>query len=200
VPVTTPPILFGPGTYTIMVGDASGTNVTRNYSLVANLATAQPVGCSNILAYGPVNTTLTLTTTDCTGTTVATYSHRISVLIGAGQTLTVNMSSTAFDPLVKLLLGFTLAGGAVVTQDDNSGGGTSAQLSYTNTDPNSSAQFTLELTSATPGAIGPYTFSLAYSPANYNLRAPANSMVTAPGTPASAGPIQLRPPTGRPRP
>lgn len=199
-PVTTPPILFGPGPYTIMVGDASGTNATRNYSLLVSSASAQPVGCSNILAYGPVNATLSLTAADCAGTTPATYSHRVSVVVGAGQTLTVTMSSTAFDPLVKLLLGSTLSAGSVVTQDDNSGGGTSARMTYTNNDPNSAAQFTIELTSAGPSATGLYTFSLAYSPANYNLRGTTNAPVAVPGAPASAGPVQLRAPTGGPRP
>lgn len=193
-PVTTFPILWGPGTYTVMVGDASGTNIPRDYTLQVDATPAQPSGCGTILAYGPVNTSLTLTNADCPGTVASTYSHRIALLLSTGQTVTVTMSSTSFDPLVRLLAGLSLGAGTVVAQDDNSGGGTSARMSFTNTDPASDAQFTLEFTSALPSATGAYTFTITTTPAVYNLRRPGSAAIP---SPASAPILRAGPPGPR---
>lgn len=195
-PVTTFPIIWGPGTYTVMVGDASGTGEQRNYSLRVDATPAQPAGCSTILAYGPVNTSLALTNGDCPGTAAGTFSHRIALLVSPGQTVTVTMASAAFDPVVRLLAGLSLGAGTVIAQDDNGGGGTSARLVFTNTDANSNSQFTLEFTSAVAAAVGSYAFTVTTTPPIYNLRQPSSRIGPTTGPTPASGPLRVTPPRG----
>lgn len=168
-PTTDSPLLLGAGTYTVLVGDDNGSGNTRNYTVTFAATSPSPVGCQPIFpASSAIDITLTLSASDCAGTTANTRSHRAWIILGTGQSVTITMASSVFDPLLKVIPGFTTGMGTIAAVDDNSGGGTTAQLTFTNTDATNDAKITIELTSATPNATGDYLLALAFSPAYYN--------------------------------
>jgi hypothetical protein len=169
---TAGPVLLGAGSYDIDVVDAFNALLPLSYTLVLSPTSPNPGSCKAITAPAdPIIIGLMLSAADCAGTTAGTRSQRVEIVLAPGQTVTATMASTEFDPLMKLILGSNLTATAVPLRlDDNSGGGTTAQISYTNTDRSSSQIFTLELTSATAGATGNYTLTTVYGPAYYNIR------------------------------
>ena len=92
---------------------------------------------------------LTLASTDCTDLGPGRYNDQILFVIASGQTATITMSSTAFDPFLRLRYA------TVFATDDNGGGGTSARIVYTNTGPDNN--FLIDATS-----VGAHDQSLAY--------------------------------------
>ncbi len=190
-PASIGPLLLGAGTYDVLVGDYAATGVTRSYQLSFTPVSPNPSGCAPILpSSGPLSMTLTLTTADCAGTTAGTRSHRGWIVLSSGQTVTITMASAAFDPLLKVLSGLTTSAGTVLALDNNSGGGTTAQLTFTNNDPNSSGTFTIEFTSAVAAMVGDYTMTLNFSPPVYQSPRPPpragialQRALAAPGTP-----------------
>ncbi|MGH7593174.1 MAG: hypothetical protein ACRELE_04920, partial [Gemmatimonadales bacterium] len=144
------PLLLGAGTYTVLVGDDNGSGNTRNYTVTFTATPPSPVGCQPIFpASSALSITLALTSLDCAGTAPNTLSHRAWIILGTGQSVTVTMASSAFDPLINVISGFTRDTGTIMASDDNGGGGTTAQLTFTNTDSTDDARITIELTSAT---------------------------------------------------
>ena len=82
------------------------------------------------------------------------YFDAFQMVLVPGQTTTITESSTAFD--AELFLHST--SGSVVV-DDNSGGGTNARLSYTNTS-SGSEQLSILPSTAVIGATGAYTLTI----------------------------------------
>jgi len=188
------PFLMAPGTYELTVR-----NNTVNAPSSAYSYTVTPINAPGTCSVWGWNSTglainLPLAAGDCAGTTAGTRSHRISMVLKAGQTVTVVMSSTAFDPVIKILAGQVSGAATPLASDDNGGGGTSARLVYTNT--GATALFTLEMTS-TNATVGIYTMTGSFSPASYELRADGSSSVEEfPGPPVIEGGRRL---TERPR-
>ncbi len=106
---------------------------------------------------------LTLASTDCTDLGPGRYNDQILFVIASGQTATITMSSTAFDPFLRLRYA------TVFATDDNGGGGTSARIVYTNTGPDNN--FPIDATSVGAGATGTYTLTINLSP-TYSVTAP----------------------------
>ena len=187
-PATVSPLLLGAGTYDVLVGDAAFNGATRSYSVKFAAISPNPVGCKAVFPNsGPVTMTMLLSVSDCPGTTPGKFSHRATLILGTGQSVTVTMASAAFDPLVNVLSGSTIGAGAVLAFDDNSGGGTTARLTFTNNDATNDAVITLELTSALAAATGSYSLTLSFSPAYYqSLRPPPGitpALLRVPGAP-----------------
>lgn len=126
------------GQYLMVVGSNSGTNPQRTYSLrVAPSANTDLVNCQNAFARpGGVTITGTLATTDCFGNNrsdpnagITNYDF-VNVRLAPGESVTITMSSTDFDPVVMAIC----TNGSFQTRtfiDDNSGGGTTARLVIT---------------------------------------------------------------------
>lgn len=95
-----------------------------------------------------------LKSTDCVDGSGPYYFDTFQMVLVAGQTVTITESSTAFD--AELFLHST--SGSVVS-DNNSGGGTNARLSYTNSS-NKAEQLSILPSTAAVGATGAYTLTI----------------------------------------
>ena len=85
------------------------------------------------------------------------------------------MASTAFDPFLKIETPAQTinTGLAVLASDDNSGGGTTARVSYTNPSTlGDGVGIMVEATSAAAGGLGAYTITLTIAPDFPNVVAP----------------------------
>lgn len=95
-----------------------------------------------------------LKSTDCVDNTGPFYFDPFQMVLVAGQTVTITESSAAFD--AELFLHST---SGIVVFDDNSGGGTNARLSYTNSS-DGAEQLSILPSTATAGATGAYTLTI----------------------------------------
>ena len=119
-----------------------------------------------------IQTTQQAQPTDCVDTFGRSYDHVLLVL-NPGQRVTVAENSTAFDAVLQLW-DLSASPDALVASDDNSGGGTNALLSFTDTDsvPRSYAIWAI---AAQAGAVGAYTLSITSSSAGAQVRAHGNA-------------------------
>jgi len=95
----------------------------------------------------------TIATTDCTWGN-GYYNDRYSFTGTAGQQITIQMSSTALDPYLYLIS----SGGTVLAEDNNSGGGTIARITYSLP---SSGTYIIEADSYLANGLGTYTLTLS---------------------------------------
>ncbi|NOT08432.1 MAG: hypothetical protein HOP28_09530 [Gemmatimonadales bacterium] len=165
---TSTAVLTGAGTYDLEVVDnTAAQGAGQVYSIAVVPASPNLAICAGIFGQNGANAQLMLAGSDCAGTTAGTRSDRIFSGLGAGQTMTVTMSSTAFDPVLKLFTGQVLgAVGTPLATDDNGGGGTSARLVYTNT--GNLTDITIEAGTTGAGGTGLYTLTIAVSQAALN--------------------------------
>jgi pre-peptidase len=170
------PYLIAPGDHDVeLVDNTVGFPGGQTYALTAtqvspNLGSCAPVGMyeTGVLAL------LNLAATDCTGIAPVTKSDRFFTWALTGQTIVATLSSTAFDPFLRVLNGQALGVATVLATDDNGGGGTTARVSYTNLGP--PADFTIEATTTLAGGLGAYTLSFELTPPVYNLPQPAQTL------------------------
>ncbi len=179
------PFLMAPGDHDVEVADAlTGFPAGQSYTLTATASSANLGSCGPVAMFETgVVASLTLAASDCPGITAGTTSDRFYTWALTGQTLTVTMSSSAFDPYLRVLAGQALGAAPVLAFDDNGGGGTTARVTYTNA--GAPANFTIEATSTAAGATGAYTLTFDLAPAIYNTPA---ALV------AALRPLQHRPP------
>jgi len=165
------PFLIAPGDHDIEVVDnTAGFPGGQSYTLTATATSPNLPSCGPVTLFETgVVAALTLAATDCAGITAGTSSDRFYTWALTGQTITATMSSTAFDPYLRVLSGQALGAATVLASDDNGGGGTTARVTYTNT--GAPTNFTIEATSATAGGAGAYTLTFDLSPAIYNAPA-----------------------------
>lgn len=128
---------------------------TGSYTLTT---TAQPVyadSClNNVWVTRGITTQQELKSTDCVDGTGPYYFDAFQMVLVAGQTVTITENSAALDALLVL----HSTSGKIVA-DDNSGGGTNARLSYTNTS-SGAEQLSILPSTATAGATGAYTLTI----------------------------------------
>ncbi len=166
------PYLIGPGPVEFDVYDnLNGFPGGQTYTLTVSASTPDPASCLFRFPLSGYSGTLQLTDTDCFGTSTGTRSGRLMVIVDNNQTINVSVTSTAFAPVARLLVGQTTSGGTVAVADENPAGGNTAQFTFTNT-TGASAIYTIETSSKAPGATGAYTFSFTASPATYNVTVP----------------------------
>jgi Big-like domain-containing protein len=108
----------------------------------------------NIWVTRGIATQQALKSTDCVDGSGPYYFDPFQLILVPGQSVTITESSTAFD---AELFVHSSSGNAVF--DDNSGGGTNARLSYTNTSTGAEVLFILPSTAAV-GATGAYTLTV----------------------------------------
>jgi len=156
----------------------------QSYTLTATSVSADQPSCGPVILFDSgIVAALTLAATDCAGITAGTKSDRFYLWLLGGQTVTATMSSSAFDPYLRVLPGQALGVATPLANDDNGGGGTTARVNFTN--PGPPTDFTLEATSAVAGATGGYTLSFTISPTIF---------ITPAALVAALHPLQHRPP------
>src|SRR5262245_1189282 len=112
--------------------------------------------------------------TDCVDTSGPYYFDHFQLILATGQSVTIAERSSAFD--AELFVQST-SGKSVF--DDNSGGGTDARLSYTNSSSQAEVLSILPSTAAI-GATGTYTLTIDPPPASSAL--PTTALLLTPGT------------------
>lgn len=157
--------LVAPGTFAVRALAATP-ETTGAYTFSTVAVSNDVTSCTPFLLTSGVTTTQQLTSSDCAGT--RTY-DRYLVGIPPGWTIVTTMTSTAVDALLQLYQGDDLT---FQVQDNNSGGGTNARLSYTS--PTNSSYY-LHATSASGVQLGQYTLTFTLVPPSAALRSGVRS-------------------------
>ncbi len=169
---TSSPFLLPQGNIQVDVFDRTGAGAT--YSITVIAASPDLAGCGAVVGAWGFSASLQLAPSDCPGLSAGTRSDLIRVVVQTNQTLTATMTSTAFDPLLRIYRGQpSVPTGVPVGSDDNGAGGTGALLRFVNLDLSGTVDFTIEATSAAAGGVGSYTLTLTLGPEHYSAP-PAN--------------------------
>ena len=144
-------VILGPGTYVVSANNFTP-GETGPFSVTAEPWTGELEGCSFAFVTPGITTAQTITS-GCPNPQTGQYADLAAMYIAQGQQVQIDMSSTAFDPSLELYT----ADGTALAQDDNSGGGTSARLTYT---APADDFYVLLPTSRTAAQAGAYTLSI----------------------------------------
>jgi hypothetical protein len=125
--------------------------VTGPYNLSSSITSSSIDNCEDVFVARGIQTTQTLLATDCANSSF--YSDDMFIYLAAGQTLTVTMTSTAFDAYLEIYN----EAGLVASNDNISAATTDAKLTYTS--PTGSL-YLISPTSALAGATGSYTITI----------------------------------------
>jgi hypothetical protein len=124
-----------------------------SYTITSQFDGTSITNCEEVFALRGSTTTQTLETTDCPRTG-GFYGDEYFILIPAGQSITVSMTSTAVD---SYLLIYDLSGNQLAANDDKDGTTKDAQLVFTSP---VSAFYRVFPSSANAGATGAYTIAI----------------------------------------
>ncbi len=140
-----------PGLYRIGANSVLA-NQTGAYTVSATAASEDAAACAVLYVTPGVNTGQTVTTVDCPSS--GFYADIFLIILRAGQTITIDEHSTAFDAYMGL---GRLSTGTIVAVDDDSGPGLDAQIVYTSpvTD-----LFAIIAATYAAGATGAYTLGI----------------------------------------
>lgn len=127
-------------------------NSTGAYTLTSASVATAITNCDRVWIVRGVTTNQTLQTTDCLNG--GYLSDDLLIFLRAGQSMTVTMTSTAFDTFLEL---YNSAGTRIAFNDDITPGNTNSQVLYT-----AGADIILAIvpTSGTAGATGAYTLTV----------------------------------------
>lgn len=146
------------GTYEVWANTYDSTTQFGSYTLTSATATTV-TACEEVWLSGNVAFAEAVAATDCVFTIgqETHYSDEYLIILRAGQSVTFLQSSNAFDPYLSL---FRVDQDSVrlVAENDNGGGGTSAQIVYNA--GGVSAVYVLDAGTALPTAAGDYTLSI----------------------------------------
>jgi Big-like domain-containing protein len=142
------------GAYGIAAGGQS-LGAAGSYTLTTAAVAVYADSClGDIWVTRGISTQQELKPTDCVDASGPYYFDPFQLILVSGQSVTITESSTAFDAEL-----FVHASSGNSVFDDNSGGGTNARLSYTNTSTGAEVLFILPSTAAV-GATGAYTLTI----------------------------------------
>jgi hypothetical protein len=134
----------------VIGANAYDINVTGPYTLTSSLDGGPVTNCEDVFVVRGITSSQRLQTSDCLGVG-GFYADRYFVYLGAGQTISVSMNSTAID---SYLIAYD-PGGFLVTQNDNRDFTTKdAQLTLTAT---VAGFYAISATSPVVGSTGNYT-------------------------------------------
>jgi hypothetical protein len=153
-------IILGPGNYVLSANNYEP-GVTGAFSIGVQPWDGVTVGCEDVFVTTGITATLNLT--DRCHYTSGPNVRPFVIYLTQGQQVRFDLSSTAFDPKLDL---YQLGGAAPVAQDDHSGGGTSARITYTAPETGfynilstaatvQTGAFTLVVTSIAGGPVAP---------------------------------------------
>lgn len=146
--------LGGAGTF--LVGATSVGSYATTYTMTAESWNGALDACQVVYVVGGSSTSQFLDNGDCKRGT-SRWSDRALIYLKAGESVRITMRSSAFDAKIEvdeMVDGYPFAVGA----DDNSGGGTDAQLSFTAPRNN---YYHIHLTSVGANTGGAYTLDVA---------------------------------------
>ena len=125
-------------------------NVNGSYTITSAASAAGITGCEEVFVARGTSTTQNLQTTDCPNTSTG-YSDDYLIVLGAGQSITITMASSAIDSFLELYSSLTTR----AAFNDNSAAGTNdARIVFT---APSAAFYLIRATTPTTGAVGAYT-------------------------------------------
>lgn len=148
--------------------------VTGAYTLTSSTGPV-PAGCAfNVYVRPGATVAGSIAASDC-GTQVSgagSYEDQLGLVVSPGQVVTVTHASTSFDPYLRV---YTISGQNLVplAEDDNSGGGTTARVTFTG--GSQTQLYIIAPTTRLANQVGDYTLSLTATP----------SLVAAPASQAS---------------
>lgn len=140
-------VLLPAASYTL-AATSFAPSATGSYTLSSAATSAAITGCEEVFVARGISTTQDLQTTDCANG--GFYSDDVLIFLRAGQTVTIDMSSTAMDASLKLYG----ASGLVASNDDRDSTTTDARIVYTVT---ADALYLIVPTSFAAGSTGAYT-------------------------------------------
>lgn len=144
-------IILAAGDYVIAANSLFG-NETGGYSLSSSDVAEENAGCAEVWVTRGIATADSIKATDCVETGPF-YSDEFSVVLFQGQTLTVTMTSSEVDAYLELERG----DGTVVDFDDDSAGGTNAQIVYS---VPTSDFYTIVASTLDPDTTGAYALTI----------------------------------------
>ncbi len=167
-------LLAPPGSFIATVNSFSARQ-TGAYTFSVTSWSGDVSGCEQDVWVVPSATALTQNAmaTDCSfsGTGGPFFGDGFNFVAIAGRTYTITMASGALDPVLRLFDGITAA---MISTDNNSGGGTTARLTWT---PTISTMGVVLATTAVGSTTGAYTLTVAGpATANTALRAPSEAI------------------------
>lgn len=167
-------LLAPPGAFIATVNSFSARQ-TGAYTFSVTSWSGDVGGCEQDVWIVPSSTVLTqnVTATDCSfsGTGGPFFGDGFNFVAIAGRTYTITMASTALDPTLRLFDGITAA---TIGTDDNSGGGTTARITWT---PTISTMGVVLATTAVGSTTGAYTLTVAGpATASTALRVPGEAI------------------------
>ena len=142
-------VLLPPGDYILGANAYPGS--AGAYNLSSASSTIDVTNCEIVFASKGTSTTQNLETSDCTPG--SSYSDDYIIFLGAGQSITVTMSSSTLDPYVELYNSL----GRAAFNDNRSSTTTDAQLSHTS---QTSEFHIISARSAGGLATGAYTLTI----------------------------------------
>lgn len=161
---------------------ATGIGSTGSYTFTVVPTTADITGCENVVLMSGATAVQQLTSSDCNR--AGHFADRYLFALEPGWTATIAMRSLAFDAALTLDDGLD----GFLSSDDDSGGGTDAQIVYTNSTTDI-LNYYVYATSTRAGSQGAYTLTLAV--------AVPPSLVSESGR-GSVAPLPLRPQSRQP--
>jgi hypothetical protein len=127
-------------------------NQTGAYTVSATAASEDAAACAVLFVTTGINTAQTITTVDCPSS--GFYADIFLITLRAGQTVTLDEHSSAFDAYMGL---GRLSTGTIVAIDDDSGPGLDAQIVYTSP---ATDLFVIIAATFAAGATGAYTLGV----------------------------------------
>lgn len=157
------PILFGAGTFQLRINHA-GLSIPISYTLGSSFSSSFTNACvgTDIALGAGVSFSRSLPAAgSCTA--LLAGKHDYSFYLAAGQTVTVDLTSAAFNTKLEM---YADASG-LVAENDDAGAGTNSSLTYF---APAEGRYRVRVTSPTATGAGAYTLSI--SPSALQLRAP----------------------------
>jgi hypothetical protein len=126
---------------------------TGSYTLASAASTAEVTNCEDVFVVAGTSTAQSLSSSDCTANGILADEYLI--FMQQGQSITVSMSSTAFDSYLEL---HADGSSAILASNDNIDGTTqNAQFAFTAT---STGFYIIRARSVAAGATGAYTLAI----------------------------------------
>lgn len=146
--------VFLPSGDYVLGASSHAAGAVGSYSLASSVTTADVANCETVYVVSGLTATQNITSSDCVDSSGPYYGDAYWIYLKAGQTLTVSMSSTAFDAYLTL---YDASGAVKATNDNQASGTTDAQIVYT---APTAGYYQIFANTALPSQFGGYTLTI----------------------------------------
>ncbi len=167
--------LLGPGSYVVTANNYDP-GITGAFTLGAEVWSGEMANCQAVFVTPGITSSQTMDNSSCFDTSTGQEFDFVGLYLNQGEQVQIDMTSAAFDPELQL---YSVATGALLVQNDNGGGGTSARLTYT---APGSDLYVIQLTSPNASQTGAYNFSVT------QLTPAPSALASSPARPLAGGP------------